>query len=272
MELRTPSRLLALACALLFVCGCAAGDDEEAARALAAAAAKPKTALDVQADRVAATGARVGAQGAGPALVGDAPADRQLPPDVKAALRGEIEPWLFAWRAALGTFRADELARTDTRPLALDRLEPFDGNAPGEDLRLQYLALPSPGGGTVLDPYVDWSLDAREELVHARRDGPPTVALIDLRSRVRQRLFDARPPFGRFDGAHWLDAHRFVVFAAERFAPNPWRGGPVLYVVDLEAATVTRYAGPGVDFTGFRDVEKELERRFRSTLPNLIFS
>lgn len=230
------------------------------------------TQVDVEAARVVSTGARKGALGQGPALIGDAPLDQQLPAEVKDALKGDIEPWLFAWRVGLGTFRVDELALTGTRPLALDRLEPFDGNAPGEDLRLLHLALPSPAGAILLDPYLDWTLTSRDDQVYARRDGPPTVALIDLKSRVRQRLFDAKSPFGRFDGAIWLDADRFVVFAAERFEPNPWRGGPVLYLVDLKAETVMRYQGPGLDFDSFRMVEKDLDRRFRSTLPDVIFS
>lgn len=266
---RLESKLAALACAALLACGCDAQDENDAARL--AARPKPRTALDVEAARAAATGAASGARGAGPGLAGDAPAAQQLPEGVKVALKGGIEPWLFAWRVGLGTFRVDELARTGAHPLALDRLEPFDGNAPGEDLRLLHLALPSPGGYAVLDPYLDWTLSARDEQVYARRDGRPTIALIDLRSHVRQQLFDARPPFGRFDGAQWLDADHFVVYAAERFEPNPWRGGPVLYLVDLPAGTATRYAGPAVDFAGFRLVEQDLERRFRKGMPDLIF-
>jgi len=263
-------RLAALACAALLLYGCGGGGDDAAK--VEAQAPKPVTRVDVEAARVVSTGARQGALGADPALIGDAPADQQLPADIKETLKGDIEPWLFAWRVGLGTFRVDELALTGIRPLALDRLEPFDGNAPGEDLRLLHLALPSPAGAMLLDPYLDWTLTSRDDQVYARRDGQATVALIDLKSRVRQRLFDARSPFGRFDGAIWLDSDRFVVFAAERFDPNPWRGGPVLYLVDLKAGTVTRYQGPGVDFEDFRMVEKDLDRRFRSSLPDVIFS
>jgi hypothetical protein len=270
MHIDFKPRFAALACAALLVCGCAP-DDDAPARLAARAQAKPASALDVQAARAAETGAALGAQGADPGLLGDAPPEQQLPADVKTALKGEIEPWLFAWRVSLGTFRVDELAKTGTRPLALDRTEPFDGNAPGEDLRLLYLALPSPGAGSVLDPYLDWTLSARGDQVWARRDGRGAIALIDLKSHVRQRLFDARAPFGRFDGAVWLDADHFVVYAAERFEPNPWRGGPVLYVVDLAAGTATRYQGPAVDFDGFKPVEQDLERRFRNTLKDVIF-
>jgi hypothetical protein len=268
---RTPfDRLASFLCALLFLAGC--GAREQAMNGSTMQAPKPVTALDVEAARVVLTGAARGAQGPGPALLGDAPAGKQLPALIKQSLKGEIEPWLFAWRVGLGTFRVDQLANTGTRPLAEGGLEPFDGNAPGEDLRLLHLALPSPGGETVLDPYLDWTLTAQGEHVIARRDGRAAVAVIDLRSKVRQRLLDARPPFGRFDGAMWLDAQRCVLYAAERFDANPWRGGPVLYVVDMVDGTVTRYQGPGVDFAGFKLVEKDLERRFRLRMPNLRFS
>src|SRR5688572_5216583 len=171
--------LVTLALAAALACGCAADDDGPPE-----APPRAQTALDVEAARVARTGAAPGAQVATP-LLGDAAAAKQLPADVKEALKGEIEPWLFAWRVGLGTFRMDELGATGTRPLALDRLEPFDGNAPGEDLRLLHLALPSPGGTTLLDPYVDWTLTSDGTNVRAARDGEPTVALIDLKSRVR---------------------------------------------------------------------------------------
>jgi len=258
--------LVTLALATALAAGCSADDDGPPP-----APPHARTAIDVEAARAARTGAAPGAQGTA-ALIGDAVPAKQLPRDVKEALKGEIEPWLFAWRVGLGTFRVDELSATGTRPLALDRLEPFDGNAPGEDLRLLHLALPSPGGTTLLDPYVDWTLSSDGTNVRAERDGDPAVTLIDLRSRVRQRLFDARPPQGRIDGAIWLDEKRFVVFAAERFEANPWRGGPVLYLVDLAQATVTRYEGPPLEFDGFKLVEKDLERRFRKSLPDVLFS
>src|SRR6188472_4114774 len=143
--------LVTLVLGSLVVGGCAANADGPPPPPHA------RTAIDVEAARAARTGAAPGTQGT-TALLGDAAAAKQLPADVKEALKGEIEPWLFAWRVGLGTFRVDELGATGTRPLALDRLEPFDGNAPGEDLRLLHLALPSPGGTTLLDPYVDWTL------------------------------------------------------------------------------------------------------------------
>jgi len=127
--------LVTLVLGSLVVGGCAANDDSSPP-----APPHARTAIDVEAAREARTGAAPGAQGA-TALIGDAALTRQLPADVKEALKGEIEPWLFAWRVGLGTFRVDELGATGTRPLALDRIEPFDGNAPGEDLRLLHLAL-----------------------------------------------------------------------------------------------------------------------------------
>src|SRR5438445_808672 len=78
-----------------------------------------------------------------PAFPDAAPADRQLPADVVEALKGSAESWTLAWRADLGTFRLDQMARTWTRPLAADP-EPYDGNAEGEDLRLTFFAMPGP--------------------------------------------------------------------------------------------------------------------------------
>ena len=39
----------------------------------------------------------------------------------------------------------------------------------------------------------------------------------------------------------------------------------------LAKGTATRYQGPAVDFAGFRLVEKDLERRFKKGLPQVIF-
>jgi len=263
-----PLALAGVLAATLAGCG---GDSGDAARVVAERAnAKPKSTLDAEADRVAATASYPGANG--PAVLdGDAPAERQLPADVKDALKGTIEPWLIAWRVPLGTFRATELARTGEQALREDDATPFDGNAEGADLRLLYLAIPSPGGGILLDPHLEWTLAGEPGHVVATRDGSPGAELIDLSTRIRTHVLDARGPGGRVDGAAWIDDSRFVVFAAERFESNPWRGGPVLYVIDTTRGTVTRYAGPETDYEGFRAVGGGFDRRFRTALPDVAF-
>jgi hypothetical protein len=265
MRIHPHIRLAALALAALVLFGCSSGDD--------APPPEPphvQTALDVEAARAAATGTAPGAQGAGPMLEGDAALAKQLPADVKEALKGEIRAVAVRWRVGLGTFRVDELGATGARPAARP-----DGavrrQRAGEDLRLLHLAMPSPGGTTLLDPYVDWTLTSDGTTVRAVRDGDPTVELIDLKNRVRQRLFDARQPYGRIDGAIWLDE------TASRFSPpsasRRTRGSAaVLYLVDLSKESVTRYEGPPLDFEGFKLVEKDLERRFRKNLPDVLFS
>jgi hypothetical protein len=85
-------------------------------------------------------------------------------------------------------------------------------------------------------------------------------------------VLDGRGPGARIDGAFWLDDSRFVVFAGERLEANPWRGGPVLYVVDLEKASVERYAGPGSDHDDFVLVSHDLDRLFRKRLPEVTFA
>ena len=271
MRRTTFQKILAPLALVLLLAGCSPSSDEDARVAAAQAAAKPKTALDTEATRLATTAAAPGALG--PAVLqGDAPAEKQLPKDVKDALKGEIEPWLFAWRIGLGTFRVDELARTDTQTLVEDGLEPFDGNAEGQDLRLLYLAIPSPKGGVLLDPYLDWTLAGEAGRVRAEHDGFASVDLIDLNTRIRQHVLDGRGPGARIDGAFWLDDARFVVFAGERNEPNPWQGGPVLYVVDLEKATIERYAGPSGDHAAFTLVTHDLDRLFRKRLPEVSFT
>jgi len=199
-----------------------------------------------------------------------APLEMRLPADVADALKGSAEPWLFAWRVGVGTLRVDQLARTWTRPLPADR-EVFDGNADGEDLRLTFLDLPGPNGTTALDPYGEWTLVQQGEFVHARRLAPPSVAYIDLANHERRRVLVLSDRWARMDGALWLDADRFVVFAGERFEANPWSGGPVLYVVDVRRQTVTRYAGPAADYEGFTTVAHDLDRIFRKRFTAIVF-
>jgi len=262
---------LALAGVLAVTLAGCAGDSGDAARVAAErASAKPRTSLDAEADRVTATASYPGAND--PAVLdGDAPAEKQLPADVEDALKGTIEPWLIAWRVPLGTFRVTELARTGEQVLPEDDATPFDGNAEGADLRLLYLAIPSPGGGILLDPHLEWTLEGEAGHVRATRDGLPGAELIDLSTRIRTHVLDARGPGARVDGAAWIDDGRFVVFAAERFESNPWSGGPVLYVVDTTRGTVTRYAGPETDYEGFRTVGGGFDRRFRAALPDVAF-
>ena len=266
--MRAPLALAGVLAVALAGCG---GDPGDAARVAAEQAhAKPRTALDVEADRAAATARFPGSNGP-TVLEGDAPAEKQLPADVQGAIKGTIEPWLIAWRVPLGTFRATELARTDQQALPEDDVTPFDGNAEGADLRLLYLAIPSPAGGILLDPHLEWTLAGEPGHVVAARDRSPGAELIDLTTRIRTHVLDARGPGARVDGAAWIDDDRFVVFAAERFESNPWRGGPVLYVIDIAHGTVTRYAGPETDYEGFRTVGGGFDRRFRAALPDVVF-
>ncbi len=199
-----------------------------------------------------------------------APRERQLPADVVEALKGTAEPWMFAWRVDLGTFRMDQLARTWTHALPGD-VAPYDGNAEGEDLRLTFLATPGPSGTTALDPYGEWALVREGEIVHAHRAQAPSVAFIDLANHERRRVLDLSDRFARVDGALWLDGDRFVIFAAERFESNPWSGGPVLYVVDLRHSQVTRFSGPGGTYEGYQAVGRDLDRKFRGRLTALVF-
>jgi hypothetical protein len=199
-----------------------------------------------------------------------APPAVRVPKDVAESLKGSAEPWLFAWRVGVGTFRLDQLARTWTRPLAPD-LEVFDGNADGEDLRLTFLAMPGPNGTTALDPYREWTLVQEGEFVHARRLAAPSVDYIDLANHERRRVLLLSDRWSRVDGALWIDNTRFVIFAGERFAANPWSGGPVLYVVDVAKETLTRYEGPGGDYEGFQTVGHDLDRIFRKRFASLIF-
>jgi len=205
-----------------------------------------------------------------PSFPDAAPVADQVPKDVMDALKGTAEPWMIAWRVDLGTFRLDQLARTWTRPLQ-DDVEPYDGNAEGEDLRLTFFAMPGPNGTTALDPYGEWALAQEGEVVHARRAEPPAVAYIDLAGHERRKVLVLPDRFARVDGALWLDGSRFLVFAGERFEPNPWSGGPVLYLVDLARGTMTRYAGPGGDYAGYQEVGRALDRRFRKQLSAVVF-
>ena len=195
-------------------------------------------------------------------LDGAAPLDRQLPVELRQQLRPELESWVLAWRVPRPNFRLDQLARTETRPINETDLQVFDGNAEGEDLRLLYLCLPGMDPQKLADPYLDIVLTQHGEKITARRIGSPGVDLIDLATKTKRRALSA-PPFGRFDGARWIDGSHLIVLASERIEDNPFGGGPVLYVVDVRDETVTRYAGPSVPYDDFVAVRAELDRKLR---------
>ena len=272
MARRHLDHAIALSALALVAWGCSPASDDDARAAFEQAQARPKTVLDDEAQRAAQTAQAPGAL-AGPArLLGDAAPGRQLPADVGEALRGSVEPWMFTWRAGLGTFRLEELARTDTQPLDPDDADAFDGNAEGVDLRLLYLAMPSPDGQLLLDPYLGWTLEGSGRHVKATREDFAGVALIDLHAHVTRPVLDGRGPGARIDAAMWLDEHRFIVFAAEQIGAKPWRGGPVIYVVDLAAKSITRYAGPSGDQGVYASVEADFERVFRKRFPATEFA
>jgi hypothetical protein len=195
-------------------------------------------------------------------LDGAAPLERQLPSELRSRIRPEIESWVLAWRVPRPNFRLDQLALTGTRALSDGGLEIFDGNAEGQDLRLLYLCLPGMDPSKLADPYLDLQLTQSGGRVVARRVGDPGVELIDLEHKTKRRALNA-PPFGRFDGAYWIDATHLLVLASERIEENPFGGGPVLYVIDVRDETVTRYAGPSVPYAEFVGVRSELDRRLR---------
>ncbi len=199
-----------------------------------------------------------------------APADRQLLAELQRELRGPLETWVFAWRIGLGTFRLDQLARQGVTEITNEDVEPWDGNAEGEDLRLLHLAIPSPDVTRLVDPHLDLDLSARGAVVLARRWRSPGVALVDLKRRYIHRMLSGGENV-RFDGAHWIDRDRFVVMAAERRNARSFEGGPVLYLVDLREEKITRYEGPVGDRAAWEDVRRELERRFRVDRPVLAF-
>jgi hypothetical protein len=202
---------------------------------------------------------------------GAAALELQMPAALRQAVRGELEPWVLAWRVPIPNFRLDQLARTTVRPLDPNELQEFDGNAQGQDLRLLYLCLPGMDPLKLADPYLDLELSQSGDHVVARRTGSPGVALIDLAKKTRQRALPA-PAFGRFDGARWVDATRLLVLASERIEANPFAGGPVLYLVDLERSTVTRYAGPSAPFDEFVAVRRELDRKMKVGNRSIVFA
>lgn len=199
---------------------------------------------------------------------GSAPVELQLPDATMRELRRPTESWVFAWRIGLGTFRLDQLERKVTRPLPSDQTTTYNGNAYGEDLRLLHLAIPSPEATRLVDPHLDIDLVARGEGIVARRTRTAGVEYIDLKRRTSQRVLSGGEGT-RFDGAHWIDGDRFVVFAAERREGPEWLGGPSLYLVNLAEKTITRYDGPAGDQEAWERVRLELERRFRAERPAL---
>ena len=65
----------------------------------------------------------------------------------------------------------------------------------------------------------------------------PGVALIDLEHKTMQVALSA-PPFGRFDGAHWIDATHLLVLASERIDARARR----LHLVDPARVIERGYA------------------------------
>ncbi len=196
-----------------------------------------------------------------------APSDRQLPDPVRRALRRSLESWTLAWRPALPTLRLDQFARSGSRSFAAEERSVFDGSFEGADLRLMHLAVPSPDVLLVLDPYLDVELSALDGTVRATRGEEAGAVLIDLGRKEERRVLELDPG-ARVDGAHWLDASRAVTLVDE---PAPGGRRPALYLIDVGAETVTRYAGPLAGPAEGRAARAELDRRFRAALPEVAF-
>jgi hypothetical protein len=196
-----------------------------------------------------------------------APGDRQLPDPVRLAMRRPLESWTVDWRRALPSLRLDQFARSGVSSFAAEETSVFDGNVEGADLRLLYLALPSPDVLVALDPFVGLELEAGGGRVHAVRGEEPGAVLLDLRQKTERRLLDL-PAGAWVDGAHWIDATRAVALVDE-----PVRGGrrPTLYLIDLERENVTRFAGPVASEAASREARVELDRRFRAARPEIVF-
>jgi hypothetical protein len=205
-----------------------------------------------------------------PEFPGAAPGERQLPSPLRRAVRQALEPWTLAWHAALPGLRLDQFERTSITSFAGVDEGTFVGSLDGTDLRLLHLVVPSPDVLLVLDPWLDLELLPAPDgdAVRVVRGSEPGVGLVDLRQRVERRLFDL-PAGTRVDGAHWIDDRRALVLTDE---PAPGGRRPALHVIDLDAATDTRYAGPWapVDEAGL--ARRELDRRFLAARPALAFA
>lgn len=219
-------------------------------------------------DERAAAAARAAVPDTTPPVFPDAaPGALQIPDPVRLAMRRPVESWALAWRLALPTLRLDQFARTGVTSFAAEEASAYDGSVEGADLRLLHVVVPSPDVLLVLDPYLDLDLVADGDLVRAARGEEPGFVLVDLRRKTERKLL-ALPAGSRVDGAHWIDATRVVALADE-----PARGGrrPALYLIDVAAETVTRYAGPPAGADEGRAARRELDRRFRAARPEIVF-
>ena len=85
------------------------------------------------------------------------------------------------------------------------------------------------------------------------------------------RVLAPRRPGDRIEDALWIDDMRLVVLAEERTQANPYRGAPVVYLLDLADGTVTRFQGPSGDFEACETARRTLDRRLQARFKDLVF-
>jgi hypothetical protein len=258
-----PASLLVLLLAPGLLQGCGMGSPGGRAAATgstptAGGPSSPVAARDSAADRFAR------------ALRREPDPDRQLPPAVLAGLRPGAEDWVLAWRVGLGVFRLEQLERDRELALPPDTMAVFDAGRADQELRLRHLYVPSPDASLLVDVRLDWTLEERDGLVHARRTGSGGVLLVRLRDHVQQRILQPGPG-GRVDGAVWIDPGTVAILASEPRSGNHGAGGPVVHVVDLARGCETRFVGPTTDADTFAQVGRRLDDAFRHQSPDLVF-
>lgn len=182
-----------------------------------------------------------------------------------ASLSSQLGPWVARWQGVLPGFTLDSLRRGPLRRLHLVGDRRFKMSYLKER---EGLLVASPNGRRFLDP--DRYLQIIEDHGHRElgTDVDSSPALVDL-DRDSLLVIDFVGPSGRFEDGFWIDPDRFVLtFHGERSA-EPWRGGGIVEVFDLEHMTQRNYYTPEVgesmydryeDFA-WRDLKRRLLRK-----------
>jgi hypothetical protein len=161
-----------------------------------------------------------------------------------------LPEWIETWRVAVPGFTADSMRLASAEPLVFQYERPIESSFEDLELRRRHWWVPSPDGRWAVDPNTGVGIVREGDGIGFARDVDSEVALVDLEAGLMKRVLFCGTPCS-FDGARWIATDVFLVTGDSEYQFRPWRGGPMVYVVDLGRSRLETYRGPAVDSLAF---------------------